>query len=174
MKNFSFVSAAFVSAACGFAIHADVIEIQQSGFAFVPNEVTAAPGDTVRFLWASGTHTVTSGSECTAGDVNGFSFDEPFSSSNPTVEINIPADFKGDLGFFCDIQAHCEAFGMAGVIHVEGGSLPGDFDGNGDIDGGDLGGLLSAWGTDNPQYELSGDNVVNGGDLGIFLSLWTG
>jgi len=53
---------------------------------------------------------------------------------------------------------------------------PADFNGDGVVDGADLGILLSAWGTcpvdDDCPADLNGDGVVDGADLGILLSLW--
>ena len=49
---------------------------------------------------------------------------------------------------------------------------PADFDGNGVVNGGDLGVLLAAWGSNNPEFDLDGNGIVNGGDLGLFLSFW--
>ena len=170
----SILSATVAACACGLALHGDVIEIDQVGFAFSPSEVTAAPGDTLRFNWSGGTHTVTTGTNCTPGDFDGFFFDEALSMANPLVEIVIPKDFSGDIEYFCDIAAHCSSFGMIGSVTVESGSIPGDFNGDGQVNGGDLGALLAAWGTNNPDFDLSGDGLINGGDLGIFLSLWTG
>ncbi len=50
---------------------------------------------------------------------------------------------------------------------------PGDGDLNGDgvVDGADLGALLAAWGT--PDGDLNGDGTTDGGDLGILLSNWS-
>ena len=174
MKTISLLTAAAATIACGLTLHGDVIEINQAGFAFSPNDTSAAPGDTLRFNWSGGTHSVTSGTSCVAGNSNGLSFNEPLSMANPIVEVTIPADFSGDLNYFCDVMSHCEAFNMVGVVHVKGGSIPGDFNDDGQVNGGDLGGLLAAWGTTNPTYDLSGDGAVDGGDLGMFLSLWTG
>ena len=75
--------------------------------------------------------------------------------ANPIVEVTIPADFSGDLNYFCDVMSHCEAFNMVGVVHVKGGSIPGDFNDDGQVNGGDLGGLLAAWGTNNPRPTTS-------------------
>ncbi|MFO0872462.1 MAG: hypothetical protein U0575_00635 [Phycisphaerales bacterium] len=48
-----------------------------------------------------------------------------------------------------------------------------DLDGNGTVDGGDLGLLLSNWGT--PCLgELTGDFVIDGADLGVLLANWGG
>ena len=46
----------------------------------------------------------------------------------------------------------------------------GDLDGNGEVDSGDLGMLLSAWGS--PLFDLDGSGETDSGDLGIVLSGW--
>lgn len=48
----------------------------------------------------------------------------------------------------------------------------GDLDGNGTVDGADLGLLLGAWGTTGPG-DLDGNGIVNGADLGALLGNWT-
>ena len=49
-----------------------------------------------------------------------------------------------------------------------------DFDGNGIVNGADLGALLGSWGPVTPgiPVDLSGDGMVNGADLGILLGAW--
>jgi len=49
-----------------------------------------------------------------------------------------------------------------------------DFDGNGIVNGADLGALLGSWGpvTAGIPVDLSGDGMVNGADLGILLGAW--
>ena len=49
---------------------------------------------------------------------------------------------------------------------------PGDLDHDCAIGGGDIGILLSRWGTDDPEADLNGDLVVNGADFGALLSLF--
>ena len=49
---------------------------------------------------------------------------------------------------------------------------PADFDGDGTVGGGDLGLMLSAWGSNDETFDLDGSGEVNGGDLGLFLSFW--
>ena len=49
---------------------------------------------------------------------------------------------------------------------------PGDFDGNGVVDGSDLGLFLGAWGTSPCSLDLDGDGACNGADLGILLGSW--
>ncbi|MFZ9688638.1 MAG: hypothetical protein ACO3DS_02245 [Phycisphaerales bacterium] len=47
-----------------------------------------------------------------------------------------------------------------------------DFNGDGSVNGLDLGVLLSAWGT--TQGDINGDGTTDGADLGLVLSAWTG
>jgi len=68
----------------------------------------------------------------------------------------------------------------AKVIIVPGGGdcaapCPGDFNGDGTVDGADFGALVAAWGAcpDCPQ-DLDGDGVVTGSDVGLFVSVWGG
>ncbi len=47
-----------------------------------------------------------------------------------------------------------------------------DLNGDGLVNGADLGMLLSAWGTSNAAADLSGNGIVDGADLGMMLSAW--
>jgi len=47
-----------------------------------------------------------------------------------------------------------------------------DLNGDGVVDGADLGVLLDAWGSGPGQADLNGDGVVDGADLGLLLSAW--
>lgn len=49
---------------------------------------------------------------------------------------------------------------------------PADLDGDGAVNGADLGELLSLWGTADPDADLDDNGFVNGADLGILLSEW--
>lgn len=60
-----------------------------------------------------------------------------------------------------------------GVVELPGGSgILGDLDGNGAVDGADLGALLGAWGAVGGLADLNCDGEVDGGDLGIVLGAW--
>ena len=50
--------------------------------------------------------------------------------------------------------------------------IPGDLNGDGVVNGADLGLMLAAWGTTGPG-DLNGDGVVGGADLGLLLAAWT-
>ncbi len=149
-----------------------IIDIQQVGLSYVPNVVDANPGDTLRYTWTSGTHTVTSGFNCSPGAVDGLSFNEPLSSSNQVVEITIPLDFSGPLGYLCDIGQHCAA-GMDGLVNVIPAGIREDFNNDGLVNGGDLGLLLAAFGTLELLYDINEDGFVNGGDIGLVLAAWS-
>jgi len=50
-----------------------------------------------------------------------------------------------------------------------------DLNGDGVVDGADLGILLGSWGIcDDCPADLNGDGVVDGADLGILLANWSG
>jgi len=68
-----------------------------------------------------------------------------------------------------DIQVYSVAFTINPAP-----ARPGDFDGDGQVGGNDLGILLASWGpvTCGNQYDLNNDCVVNGGDMGILLANW--
>lgn len=51
-------------------------------------------------------------------------------------------------------------------------SCPADFNGDGVVDGVDLGALLATWGVADSVGDLDGDGVVGAGDLGAMLAAW--
>lgn len=57
------------------------------------------------------------------------------------------------------------------AYRTESRCAPADLDCDGDVDGADLGILLSAWGTPGPG-DLDGNGLVDGGDLGLLLAQW--
>ncbi len=81
--------------------------------------------------------------------------------------------------FCCQVNWDVTCCDEAAMICVDlcdssgtGGShLRGDLNGDGVIDGADLGILLSGWGSSGPG-DLNGDGVVDGADLGILLGNW--
>ena len=54
------------------------------------------------------------------------------------------------------------------------GGVFGDLNGDGAVDGADLGLLLAAWGSKGGDADLDGNGMVDGADLGLLLAAWTG
>ncbi len=54
----------------------------------------------------------------------------------------------------------------------EGTDVPGDTDGDGDVDGGDLAYLLGAWGLNDPAADFDGSGTVDAADLAALLGNW--
>ncbi|MCH2161516.1 MAG: hypothetical protein MK085_06540 [Phycisphaerales bacterium] len=48
-----------------------------------------------------------------------------------------------------------------------------DLNGDGSVDGVDLGLMLAAWGTDDAVADLDGSGLVDGGDLGLLFAAWS-
>lgn len=51
-------------------------------------------------------------------------------------------------------------------------TCPADLNGDGVVNGGDLGMLLAAWGTGGTPADFDGNGAVNGADLGTLLASW--
>ena len=58
---------------------------------------------------------------------------------------------------------------LSGILESTGG-CPEDMNGDGTVNGADLGLLLAAWGTDGGDF--NGDGTTNGADLGLLLAAW--
>jgi len=77
---------------------------------------------------------------------------------------------RGRLSIFTSIAL---GLGLAlGTTVAATADCAADLDGNGIIDGADLGALLAVWGTPDAAADLNGDGIVDGADLGVLLSAW--
>jgi hypothetical protein len=74
-----------------------------------------------------------------------------------------------DLGSGSLVEAALDDFALEIVSCAS--PIPGDIDGDGDVDGADLGALLAGWGTAGPT-DVNGDGTTDGADLGILLANW--
>jgi len=104
------------------------VQVGYSGrMEFFPNQITIAPGDTVRFRFMSGTHTVTleqPGSQCQKA--NPALFDYRLATGN-TAEFMFHD--PGSFSYFCAIGDHCQQ-GMRGTVIVSGSAGAGAADPN--------------------------------------------
>jgi hypothetical protein len=73
---------------------------------------------------------------------------------------------------------HLAMLALAGVVALastgspaSADTCPGDLNGNGRVDGADLGTLLAGWGQPGPT-DLDGNGTTDGADLGILLAAW--
>ncbi len=95
-------------------------------------------------------------------------------SSIDWIGILAPGDYTVEIGAVASADG---AYGFGGwtsstlTLETTGPGGSADFDGDGIVDGADLGFLLGAWGA--PDADLNGDGTTDGADLGILLSLWT-
>ena len=82
----------------------------------------------------------------------------------------------GGAGCIARIAGPGMAYGVIpDAMWSHGGTVadPADLNGDGDVDGADLGLLLGGWEQPGPT-DLNGDGTTNGADLGLLLSSWTG
>ena len=96
------------------SVPADTLTVSQVGITFSPANITINQGDTIRWVWATGIHTVTSGgggAVPTAGDL----FDFPLNSAFPQTFFTFSAS-QGVFPYFC--RPH-ESLGMKGTVNVE-------------------------------------------------------
>ncbi|MDG2030452.1 MAG: endonuclease/exonuclease/phosphatase family protein [Phycisphaerales bacterium] len=92
-----------------------------------------------------------------------------------TIETDrMSPEKRSEYGLFAADSACSDHRPLVTDLRVPG--CPGDLDGNGRVDGGDLSILLSDWGDcDDPDEcvaDLNADAVINGGDLSIILGFW--
>ncbi|MFG0276214.1 MAG: S8 family serine peptidase [Phycisphaerales bacterium] len=76
------------------------------------------------------------------------------------------------IGRAVNIGTQGYALAVTGDL-TDGVACLGDIDGDGVVNGQDLGELLGEWGQNrSAPYDLTGDGVVNGNDLGVLLGMW--
>ncbi len=169
MNTLSRVAPAVAAAVVALVADANaaVVVIQQSGYDFIPLSATVHRGDTVRWVRTGGSHTVTSGADCTFDG----QFDGDLSLTSLTFEWVVPQSASGTIEYFC--VPHC-FFDMIGTLVVEVPGTPGDLNADGAVNGADLATLLGLWGSNDAGADLDHNGSVGGGDLAVMLSNWTG
>ncbi len=102
----------------------------------------------------------------------------PVQPFQPVVSrtLDLVATLQQPTGYVGFTSATGAAWGDHDVVYWEYTPFSpvcvGDFDGNGQVDGADLGVLLGSWGTNLAAFDLNGDTLVDGQDVGVFLGNW--
>ncbi|MCA9284926.1 MAG: hypothetical protein KDA22_06925 [Phycisphaerales bacterium] len=104
------------------------------------------------------------------------------STSKAYIEFLLAANTTDDRGQVAHDQWLAQAMSAPVVmdsqmIVLTGPSIPGDLNGDGVVNGADLGLLLGDWGACPPDAcpaDLNGDGTVDGADLGLLLGEWGG
>jgi hypothetical protein len=126
--------------------------------------------------WLSYSFDVPSDSETLPDGWEYFTFDGGSPGDWNTIIQNVSRVqfFYGDPEFFFIFQMWTVGVDNITLTFDRDPSGPvGDLNGDGVVDGADLGILLSNWGPcDGCPADLNGDGVVDGADLGILLSNW--
>jgi len=119
--------------------------------------------------------------EGTQWDFGGFRFTGI--ESTPQINdfgVDFTNFFDGDieygLAWFVDLVRDRNLFPDAVQLDITADDLMGDMNGDGLINGADLGSLLSLWGShpETGRGDLNGDGVVDSGDLTVLLKNYTG
>jgi len=92
--------------------HATVHVVNQTGLSFVPANLTIAGGDTVRWVWSAGIHTVTNGTGLTDPGL-GTLFDASLTTTSRTFQFRFTA--TGVVPYLCRPHA---TLGMVGTVTV--------------------------------------------------------
>ena len=93
------------------------------------------------------------------------------------VHVEPGCDDVECCGAVCPIDPYCCVVGwdvacVAAAAEACGTPSP-DLDGDGRVDGADLGLLLAGWGSSDATLDLDRDGTVGGGDLGLLLAAWS-
>jgi len=148
-----------------------------------PQVDVAAPGASVLSLSAAGGTTVKSGTSMAAPHASGIaalmrSVNPSLTSDQIRSMLQSGAD-DIDAPGFDDFTGHGRVNAHASVLlAIDAAATPGDLNGDGVVNGADLGSLLGYWGPcgncDDCPADLDGDCMVGGSDLGALLGYWTG
>lgn len=98
--------------------------------------------------------------------------------NNEAVPRRVLADLDGNPRFVDDPDVPDTGLGRPPLVDMGAFErqvpLAADLDGDGAVDGTDLGMLLGMWGSTDPEADLNGDGTVGADDLGLLLGAWTG
>ncbi|CAG8669727.1 19712_t:CDS:2 [Dentiscutata erythropus] len=91
-----------------------------SGLTFTPQNTTAAPGDTITFMWAGTTPHSVIQSDAPAGNCNKSATLAPYYPVNSVAGFNVTYTVNATppvIWYFCGVPGHCQG-GMWGTIKL--------------------------------------------------------
>jgi hypothetical protein len=91
-----------------------------------------------------------------------------------TDEFRIRFIAADDNGPQTLVEAAIDAVILLAMECEKGPDLPGDLNGDGEVNGEDVGIFLSQWGSSDGIADINGDGLVDGADFGILIANWTG
>lgn len=170
------------SAAAVNAVGASNRNGQKASFSSYGTKLSfVAAGQSVYTTDRTGTNGYGSGDYTT---VDGTSFSSPYAAGVAALIISVNPSLTATQ-IETIMQTTCKDMNTAGFDNLTGWGMlnaeaaviaalpdicPSDFNGDGTVNGSDLGQLLSSWGSS--EFDITGDSVVNGEDLGSLLSAW--
>ncbi len=95
---------------------------------------------------------------------------DDFVAPSSTLRLRFTA--HDSVGGGALIEAGVDAIKVSAIDCTDPPALPGDLNGDGVVDGTDVGLFLAHWGNAGGPADLNGDNIVDGADFGILLGNW--
>lgn len=146
---------------------------------FNPNELNGVLPTAFGLVWTDGGVGV---SNVTVEAIDGvgnivalktfYSLGDEFSNGTTDEDRFIGVEHSRGLGKVRVTSNRAFEFDHVQILVPKGPLVPGDLNGDGVVNGGDLGILLLNWGT-NGLGDLNLDGIVDGADLGDLLNAWT-
>jgi plastocyanin len=162
----STVLVALTSALAVFAQTNHTVMVGQGGPVFVPDNVQAAPGDIINFMFVAKTHSVTQSTfktPCTAkpDGIDSELVDATTATDGNVMQWAFRVDDAAPLWFYCKFGAHCAA-GMVFAVNPNATLSMDQYIANakGSANGTATNGTATTGGTGNPSNGNSSDTTT--------------
>jgi hypothetical protein len=96
----------------------------------------------------------------------------PLEPANPECPKAAAPNFFTNEAFVAVPNASNDSAAAFECVRPCGTACQGDVNGDGQVDGGDLGAVLGSWGSSWAAADFDGDGVIGGADLGAVLGAW--
>ncbi len=133
------------------------------GGATLTLSATPAGDAPLTYQWKRNGTALTNGPTGTGSTVSG-------ATATTLTVTNVGANDAGSYTF--SVTNPCSTVTGNGIQVTVNVAIPGDYNGDGHVNGSDLAQLLGAWGTTNAAIDLTGDGMVDASDLGVLLGAW--